>query len=97
MADIFEIGETIKRARRDLRLSQSELSEVSGVSRGRIDALENGRVRDMGYDAIHRLMRALDLDIMPTSYNHGRPTLDELTAENRFKDLVAQRVPNRPR
>lgn len=40
--DEIEIGATIAKRRKRLRLNQSELAELAGVSRGTLSSLENG-------------------------------------------------------
>jgi transcriptional regulator with XRE-family HTH domain len=82
MLDLPDIGELIKRARRDANLTRDHLSSLSGVSRARIEALENQRVPEMGYNSILRLLRVLGLDLAVTTFNRGRPTADDLRREN---------------
>ena len=79
--DLIELGEQIKQARRAARLSQSELAERAGVSRARIDAIENGRAPEAGLKLTLRMLRALGLDLRVTTHNDGRPTLEDLRRE----------------
>jgi transcriptional regulator with XRE-family HTH domain len=81
MADLLTIGEQIKAARKRLGLSQRELSLRSGVSRARIEALENQRIPDIGFKNLLRIMNAVGLDLRATDLNVRRPTLDDLIAE----------------
>ncbi len=76
--DITELGEQIRDARHAARLSQSELAKRAGVSRARIDAIENGRAPDAGLRLTLRMLRALGLDLRLTTYNDRRPTLEDL-------------------
>ena len=48
MADLIELGELVKNARKEQKLSQNELVRRSKVSRARIEALENGRISEIG-------------------------------------------------
>lgn len=57
------IGCEIRRIRRISGLTQEELSERSGVSRGRIDAIENGRSDNMRFVTIVSLLDALGHDL----------------------------------
>ncbi len=81
MPDLVELGGLIKAARRRQHLTQTDLAGKAGVSRARIDALENGRISGIGYKPLLRLLNALGLDLRVTELNRGRPTLDDLLAE----------------
>ncbi len=81
MADLLKIGEQIKAARKRQGLSQRELSQRSGVSRARIEALENQRIPDIGFKNLLRIMNAVGLDLRATDFNLRRPTLEDLAAE----------------
>jgi transcriptional regulator with XRE-family HTH domain len=82
MMDLPDIGEMIKRARREAKMTRDHLATLSGVSRARIEALENQRVPEMGYNAVLRILRVLGLDLAVTTFNRGRPTADDLRREN---------------
>lgn len=82
MMDLPDIGEMIKRARREAKMTRDHLATLSGVSRARIEALENQRVPEMGYNSVLRLLRVLGLDLAVTTFNRGRPTADDLRREN---------------
>lgn len=79
--DLIRIGEEIREARRERRWSQEQLAKASGVSRSRIAGVENGRLPEVGFGLLRRLLIALDLDLRITDYNNGRPTLEQLTEE----------------
>jgi transcriptional regulator with XRE-family HTH domain len=82
MLDLQTIGEGVRAARKAKRLTQRALGEIAGVSRAQIERLENGRAADMGFGLVLRLIRAVGLDLSLQAFNHGRPTLDDLLAEN---------------
>jgi len=84
--DMTELGEQIKGARRAAGLSQSELAERAGVSRARIDAIENGRAPDAGIKLTLRMLRALGLDLRITTYNDKRPTLEDLRRDQTISE-----------
>jgi transcriptional regulator with XRE-family HTH domain len=84
--DLIEVGEVIKKARKAKGWSQTELSGKSGVSRARIEALENARIAEIGFKHLLRIMNALDLDLRVTQLNRGRPTLEDLAAEEMIED-----------
>jgi transcriptional regulator with XRE-family HTH domain len=80
--DLIELGERIKATRKAKGLSQTKLAEESGVSRARLEALENARLAEIGFKHLLRILNALDLDLRLTQFNHGRPTLEDLVAED---------------
>ena len=79
--DLFEVGQQIRSARKAKGLSQRELAERSGVSRARLDSLENGRASDLGFRNVVRVLNALGLDLRLVPAGGRRPTLDELMQE----------------
>jgi transcriptional regulator with XRE-family HTH domain len=82
MEDLIELGERIKAARKNKGWSQTRLAEASGVSRARIEALENARIAEIGFKHLLRILHALDFDFRLTQLNRGRPTLEDLTTED---------------
>jgi transcriptional regulator with XRE-family HTH domain len=80
--DLLELGELIKKTRQAQKLTQGELVRRSGLSRARLDALENGRAAEVGFKKLLRVMHTLGLDLRVTQLNDSRPTLDDLVAEN---------------
>ena len=81
MPDLVELGSVIRTARKGQRLTQSDLARKSGVSRARIDALENARAAGVGFKQVLRLLNALGLDLQVAELDWARPTLEELMAE----------------
>jgi transcriptional regulator with XRE-family HTH domain len=81
MLDLIEIGTRLRATRRNQGISQQELSRLSGVSRARIDALENGRAFEIGFKHLTRLLTALHLELRLGEANQQRPTLDDLEKE----------------
>lgn len=67
MTYLYEAGARIREARKAAGLSRNRLAALSGVSRARIEALKNGRAHDVGYTAVHNLLRALGLDLTITT------------------------------
>jgi transcriptional regulator with XRE-family HTH domain len=82
MIDLIDLGNEIKNARRQRKLTRERLAELSGVSRARIEALENGRVSDMGFKGVLTLMNIVGLDFRLTTLNSKRPTLEDLMEED---------------
>jgi transcriptional regulator with XRE-family HTH domain len=82
MNTIDEIGKTIAEARAETRLRQVDLAAKSGLSRATIDALENGRARDIGVSKLARILTVLGLELSIRTKTNQRPTLDELMKED---------------
>jgi transcriptional regulator with XRE-family HTH domain len=81
MFDIATIGMHIAKHRTELRLTQGELAARARIGRSTLDALENGRLAELGFGKISRVLAALGLAIKITEANRGRPTLEDLLAE----------------
>ncbi|WP_027529011.1 helix-turn-helix domain-containing protein [Bradyrhizobium sp. WSM3983] len=79
--DLIELGERVKAARKSKGWSQTKLAQTAGISRARLEALENARLAEMGIKNLLRILNALDLDLRLTQLNRGRPTLEDLAAE----------------
>ena len=91
MIDLIDLGEEIKKARRAQKLSQNELVRRSKVSRARLDALENGRISDIGFKNLMRILNALGLDFRITQLNDSRPTLEDLIEEDENAPRLGRR------
>ena len=80
--DLIELGARVKAERRGRGWSQAKLAQVSGVSRARLEALENARLAEIGFKHLLRILHVLNFDLRLTQFNRGRPTLEDLIAEN---------------
>ena len=83
MLDLISIGGQIPERRKTLKLSQAALARKAGVSRATLDALENGRIGELGFSKVTRLLAALGLELTLQTASSQRPTLDELMQEDR--------------
>ena len=83
MWTLSSIAEQIVIRRKTLGLSQSGLAKKSHVSRATIDALENGRLGELGYSKITRILAVLGLELKLQEASTRRPTLEELMNEER--------------
>ena len=83
MLSLISIGEQIAAHRKRLKLSQAELSRMAGISRSTLDALENGRVGELGFSKVAKLLASLGLELTLRTATSHRPTLDELMQEDR--------------
>lgn len=78
---VDQIGEQVRDARKTLGLTQQQAADAAGVSRLTLSRLETGRLREIGYGPLLRLLHAVNLDLRLTTLNRGRPTLDDLLQE----------------
>ncbi len=83
MTDLTSLGNEIAERRKSLKLSQTELARMAGVSRATLDALENGRAGELGFSKLTKLLAAVGLELKLQAAGSHRPTLDELMQENR--------------
>ena len=77
-----DIGDMIADKRRLLGLRQSDLAAKAGLSRATVEALENGRAREIGFSKLTRLLAVLGMEFAVRPIGNHRPTLDELLAED---------------
>ena len=82
MNSLAEIGKRIASARKERRLTQTELASRAGVSRPTIDLLENGRASEIGYSKLARILAAVGLELRLQTIPQERPTLDDLLKED---------------
>lgn len=81
MLPLSEIAEQIVARRKSLCLSQTALANKAGVSRSTLDALENGRLGELGYSRINNILAALGLELSLQDKGARRPTLEDLIQE----------------
>ena len=81
MQTIWSIGEQIAARRKSLGLTQAALARQAGVGHSTLDALENGRIGELGLSKIVRLLSALGLELSIAKSSPHRPTLDDLMRE----------------
>ena len=81
MLPISAIAEQIAHKRKALGLSQASLAKKAHVGRSTLDALENGRMGELGYTKISNILSALGLEMRIQSASFSRPTLEELMSE----------------
>ncbi len=83
MLSLHSIGEQIAARRKTHGLSQAALAKQAKVGHSTLDALENGRLGELGLSKIIRLLSALGLELKIQETAGRRPTLEELMDENR--------------
>jgi len=83
MLSLSLIGEQIATKRKTLDLTQPMLAKKAGVGLSTLDALENGRLGELGYSKITNILTALGLELKLQEASARRPTLEELIEEGR--------------
>jgi len=83
MLPLTSIGERIATKRKELGLTQSQLAQKARVGLSTLDALENGRLGELGYSKITNILTALGLELRLQEASRRRPTLEELLEEGR--------------
>jgi transcriptional regulator with XRE-family HTH domain len=81
MLPLSTIAEQIASKRKAMGLSQAALAKKARVSRSTIDALENGRLGELGYAKITNILSALGLELKLQEAGARRPTLEDLMNE----------------
>ncbi len=59
MVDFSKIGSTVRVGRMKLGLTQAQLAELAHVGKGRIEAIENGRSKNIGFGTVIEVLDAL--------------------------------------
>ena len=77
-----EIGQVIRKARKDQKISQENLSAQLKMSRSTISAIENGTIPEIGVRKILSICAALGLELF-VQEKTKRPTLQQLIKEQR--------------
>ncbi len=83
MLPLSFIGEQIATKRKTLGLTQPTLAKKARVGLSTLDALENGRLGELGYSKITSILTALGLELRLQEAIARRPTLEELIEEGR--------------
>lgn len=92
MLTFHSIGVRIAARRKALGMSQAVLAKQAKVGHSTLDALENGRLGELGLSKIIRLLAALGLELQIQEAAGRRPTLEELLEEDRNdQDLDGRR------
>ena len=91
MLDLISLGRQIAERRKTLKLTQAELARKAGVSRATLDALENGRIGEVGFSKLSRLLAVIGLELKLQTARSQRPTLEELMQENRDDESLDRR------
>jgi transcriptional regulator with XRE-family HTH domain len=91
MLPLSSLGEQIAAKRKALDLTQPALAKKARIGLSTLDALENGRLGELGYSKINNILSALGLELKLQEASARRPTLDELMEEERDDQGVDRR------
>jgi transcriptional regulator with XRE-family HTH domain len=80
--NLFELGETFRRARITANRTQQQIAEQSGIPRARISRFETGLLPELGTVKLLSLFEAVGLELFARPTGHGR-TLDDVLTEQR--------------
>ena len=78
---LFEIGNEIKKLRKDKKITQAQLAKSSGISRVTLGKLERGEVVSVSIKTLDLILNALSYEIDFMSQNtssYGLPELDTI-------------------
>lgn len=96
MLTLLAIGEHIAARRKSAGLSQLALATRAGIGRSTLDALENGRIGELGLSKIIKLLTALGLKLSIQENTAGRPTFEDLMREEKDDQSMDRRDGGRP-
>ncbi len=82
MLDLHSLGQEVLIQRKARAMTQSALAVSAGVSRATIAALEAGKLRELGFGKVERIVAAVGLELRVGPANRGRPTLADLQKES---------------
>jgi transcriptional regulator with XRE-family HTH domain len=82
MLDILTIGKRVAEKRKSLKWTQLELARKAQVSRATLEALENGRLGELGFSKLSKILAALGFELKLEQAALRRPTLEELREED---------------
>ena len=80
--DIFEIGETVRRKRKELGYTQHRLAQLSGMSRTRINQIESGQAFDMKLGSIASILDAMGMSFRISDARDSRPVYEDIRKES---------------
>lgn len=86
--NLLDLGMLVRDTRKRKKLTQAEVVKRSGVSRARLDALENGRVTDIKIRNVISILNAVGLDLKVVDATPRRPTLEDLMQEDEEEDYA---------
>ena len=83
MFTLSSLGEQIATKRKARGLTQSVLAKQARVGLSTLDALENGRLGELGYSKITNILTVLGMELKLQEATAARPTVEQLMEEGR--------------
>ncbi len=77
---MVELGQTIRRTRKQKRLTQAAVAAAVGIGRMTLSQIENGTIQEIGIRKVMRLLDYLGLELAVRPAG-APPTLEELQKE----------------
>ena len=92
--DIIQIGQKVKEKRESINLTQAQLASLSKVSRMTINALENGRLKEIGITKLLSIIELLDMTLDFKNRPSSKDTLIQLTqsANVSYKEILTPTI-----
>ncbi|MBE7201220.1 MAG: helix-turn-helix domain-containing protein [Parafilimonas terrae] len=90
--DVAQLGPAIRARRLALRMPLARLADQARIPRRLLSALERGEIDDLPFRRLQRVLVALGADMYLGSYNHGRPTFDEMMRANDDAERIDRRA-----
>ena len=78
--DFSSLGQTLREARLQKRLTQAQLASAAGLHPTTVSELERGQAPDIGVRKLAALLGALRLELVVRPLGHSR-TLDDIARE----------------
>jgi transcriptional regulator with XRE-family HTH domain len=93
--DLLDVANAIRARRRELRMTQAELAKQASLGCSTLNALENGKLPELGTMRLLNVLEVLGLTLTVTRMPDRRPTLDDRYAEQaeaarRERDMAAR-------
>jgi transcriptional regulator with XRE-family HTH domain len=82
MADLDQVRSAVVRARKELRLGQADVAARARVALSTLRAFEQGRLGEIGFSKLNRIVTAVGLELDLRASRSARPTLDDLRSED---------------
>ncbi|HEX3570769.1 MAG TPA: hypothetical protein VHU44_08090 [Acidobacteriaceae bacterium] len=82
MADLDQVRNAVVRARKELRLGQADVAARARVALSTLRAFEQGRLGEIGFSKLNRIVTAVGLELDLRASRSTRPTLDDLRSED---------------
>ncbi|MBI5577279.1 MAG: helix-turn-helix transcriptional regulator [Deltaproteobacteria bacterium] len=93
--ELAEIGKTIRAARQAHGLTQERLAAMAGISRGTLNGLETGMVKELGFHKLDTILNLLGYELAPAASSHPVRAAHSRSSPGRSKwsrDPPAQKI-----